>query len=84
MIESGNTWLPDPLLEADGEDAPFAWVDDFVEECAAFPNGSNDDQVDSMSQALNRIWLQPLLEFGELVTAEDLVPELAAHGAYVP
>ena len=84
VIESGNTWLPDPLLEADGEDAPFAWVDDFVEECAAFPNGSNDDQVDSMSQALNRIWLQPLLEFGELVTAEDLVPELAAHGAYVP
>ncbi len=46
-VESGNTFLPDEKL------AP--WVGDFVEECAAFPNGSKDDQVDSMSQALNRL-----------------------------
>jgi phage terminase large subunit-like protein len=25
-----------------------------VEECAAFPNGDNDDMVDSTTQALNR------------------------------
>jgi predicted phage terminase large subunit-like protein len=30
------------------------WVHDFVEECASFPNGSHDDQVDAMSQALNK------------------------------
>jgi phage terminase large subunit-like protein len=30
-------------------------VGDFVEECAAFPNGRYDDQVDAMSQALLRL-----------------------------
>lgn len=44
-IEAGNVFLP--------EDAP--WIHDFVEECAAFPNGKHDDQVDGMTQALNRM-----------------------------
>lgn len=44
-IEAGNVFLP--------EDAP--WVNDFIEECAAFPNAKNDDQVDAMTQALNRM-----------------------------
>lgn len=43
-IESGNVWLP--------KFAPF--TGDFVEECSAFPNGAHDDQVDCMTQALNR------------------------------
>ncbi|PFT73134.1 terminase, partial [Bacillus thuringiensis] len=43
-IESGNVYVP--------RQAP--WVHDFVEECASFPNGKNDDQTDAMSQALNR------------------------------
>jgi predicted phage terminase large subunit-like protein len=30
------------------------WVTDFIEECAAFPNGAHDDQVDAMTQALLR------------------------------
>ena len=30
------------------------WVDDFIEECAAFPQGAHDDQVDAMTQALLR------------------------------
>ena len=30
------------------------WVNDFIEECAAFPNGAHDDQVDAMTQALIR------------------------------
>ena len=46
-VESGNVYLPDPSI------AP--WVHDFVEECAAFPNGANDDQVDAMTQALMRL-----------------------------
>ena len=45
LVESGNVWLPDP------ENAPWVW--DFIEECAAFPDGDNDDQVDQMTQALN-------------------------------
>jgi phage terminase large subunit-like protein len=31
------------------------WVQALVEECAAFPNASNDDQVDALSQALSRL-----------------------------
>lgn len=45
-VEAGNVFLPDPTI------AP--WVHDFVEECAAFPNGANDDQVDALTQALVR------------------------------
>jgi predicted phage terminase large subunit-like protein len=28
------------------------WLNDFIEECAIFPNGKHDDQVDAMTQAL--------------------------------
>ena len=47
LLEAGNVHLPDPSLAS--------WVHDFVEECAAFPKGANDDQVDAMSQALLRM-----------------------------
>ena len=39
LIEAGNVYLPHP------DYAP--WVGDFIEECAAFPNGAHDDQVDA-------------------------------------
>ena len=42
MIESGKVFLPN--------DAP--WLDQFRYEIAAFPNGSHDDQIDSLSQFL--------------------------------
>ncbi|MFC5775152.1 phage terminase large subunit [Ectobacillus antri] len=45
-IEAGNVYLP----------RQAEWVHDFVEECASFPKGKNDDQVDCMSQALNRLY----------------------------
>jgi predicted phage terminase large subunit-like protein len=51
LIEAGNVYLPHPLY------AP--WVNDFIEECAAFPNGAHDDQVDAMTQALLRWNLVP-------------------------
>jgi len=47
QVESGNVYLPHPSI------AP--WIDSFINECAAFPNGANDDQVDSMTQALQRM-----------------------------
>jgi predicted phage terminase large subunit-like protein len=47
LIESRNVWLPDKRM------AP--WVDDFVEECAAFPKGAYDDQVDCCTQALKAL-----------------------------
>jgi predicted phage terminase large subunit-like protein len=53
LIEAGNVYLPHP------QHAP--WVNDFVEECAAFPNGAHNDQVDAMTQALLR-WNMPPTE----------------------
>jgi predicted phage terminase large subunit-like protein len=44
FIEAGNAHLPET-----------SWVDDFIEECAAFPIATHDDQVDAMSQALDRL-----------------------------
>ena len=51
MIRSGNVYLPHPAF------AP--WVLDFIEECAAFPNGRHDDWVDAMTQALNQLNKSP-------------------------
>ena len=41
---SGRVWAPDTR-----------WADAVIEELASFPNGRNDDYVDTVSQALNRI-----------------------------
>jgi predicted phage terminase large subunit-like protein len=46
LVEAGNVYLPHPDWQP--------WVRDFIEECAAFPNGAHDDQVDAMTQALLR------------------------------
>lgn len=46
-IESGNVYLPHPLL--------YPWVDTFIDQCTKFPKGAHDDMVDMMTQALNRL-----------------------------
>jgi len=43
LFSSGLVWCPDTR-----------WADELMEEIAAFPNGDNDDLVDSTSQALLR------------------------------
>jgi len=45
-IEAGHVLLP--------RDAP--WMDTYLNELLAFPNGRHDDQVDSTSQFLNWAW----------------------------
>ncbi|MBY0548708.1 MAG: phage terminase large subunit [Candidatus Obscuribacterales bacterium] len=45
IIEAGRCFIP--------EDAP--WIADYLEELSRFPTASNDDYVDSTSQALNRM-----------------------------
>lgn len=52
FVEAGDVWLPGPSVRA--------WVDGFVDECAAFPLSSHDDQVDAASQALNRLLLSAI------------------------
>jgi predicted phage terminase large subunit-like protein len=47
LVEAGNVWLPHPSI------AP--WVAEFKLECARFPYGRYDDQVDAMTQILRRL-----------------------------
>lgn len=47
-VETGNVFLPHPSI------AP--WVETFIDECAVFPNGAHDDQVDAWSQAMTDLF----------------------------
>jgi predicted phage terminase large subunit-like protein len=47
QLESGNWYLPHPMLKD--------WVDGFITECATFPSGAHDDQVDAWSQGAKRL-----------------------------
>lgn len=64
--EAGNVHIPHPDIEP--------WVKDFVGELTTFPAAANDDQVDSLSQALRHLY--PL--FGRLnISAEALAKAMA-------
>jgi predicted phage terminase large subunit-like protein len=63
--EAGNVYLPDPSM------AP--WIDEYLTEHSAFPNASNDDQVDCTSQALNRL-------LGSQHSAEQAMDWLRGYG----
>lgn len=67
LVEAGNVWLPS------SEIAP--WADDVIEECAGFPTAAHDDDVDALSQALNRLILQPLFHDDDLVDEEDFLDD---------
>lgn len=60
-LESGNCWLPgfragpDEYALPDEARCP-ADIVDFIDSCAIFPNGRNDDDVDSWSMCMN--WLR--------------------------
>jgi predicted phage terminase large subunit-like protein len=76
LVEAGNVWLPAAKL------AP--WVGDLIEESAGFPTATNDDQVDALTQALNRLVLQPFLVEGLQQPEEyDLVDARGWYGTPV-
>lgn len=54
LIESGNVYLPDPVIDL--------WVEDFIAEWAMVPNNEDWDQVDAFSQALN--WMRERGDLG--------------------
>jgi len=68
ILESGLVWAPDT-----------DWAEELVEECAAFPNGDNDDMVDSTTMALMRFrqgnFIALATDEDEPESTEDLVPE---------
>lgn len=49
-VEAGNYYLPHPALKA--------WVSEFIESCAGFPNAAHDDDVDAFTQAAIRMSLR--------------------------
>jgi len=79
FIAAGNVHLPE------GEIAP--WVGDFIEECAAFPKGANDDCVDAMTQALNYLNPQASLHIEkmhrEALNTPDKATPIDLHTASV-
>lgn len=76
LVEAGNVWLPDPEL--------CPWVGELIDEAAGFPTAAHDDDVDAMTQALNRLVLQPLLAGDLVVSAEDLDEEMAEYAGISP
>ncbi|MDF5758600.1 phage terminase large subunit [Spongiactinospora sp. TRM90649] len=71
FVEAGQVFLPAP------EVAP--WIGAWIDEHAAFPNGSHDDRVDAMSQALNRLLLNPILTGELIVESQDLDDDLDGY-----
>ena len=65
ILEAGMVWAPDR-----------EWAEALVEECAAFPNGDNDDMVDSTTQALMRFRSGNFISLHTDDKEEDAVPDL--------
>jgi len=57
FIESGNVYLPHPLL--------YPWVEDYRLQHTNFPNGTYDDDVDGETQALRRIYIDGDQDWGD-------------------
>ena len=55
FVQSGNVWLPAP--------SRHPWVLQLIEEAAAFPHGTYDDQVDALTQALRDLSLRRVSMF---------------------
>ena len=72
LLESGMVWFPE------GKE----WAEDLVEECAAFPNGNNDDQVDVTTMALARFRQGNFVALDSDDDTETPVPGLADHVEY--
>ncbi len=71
QLESGNWYLPHPIL------AP--WVEAFIGECAAFPRGAHDDQVDAWSQGAKRLLLNRTRPLQPAVVVRPICEAATAH-----
>jgi predicted phage terminase large subunit-like protein len=62
-IQAGNVYLPHPTL--------FPWVTGLIGECSVFPAGANDDQVDTMTQALSKLTIAEYEEKPEATLTDE-------------
>ena len=71
VIEAGNVYFP--------EDQEL--VSGFIEELASFPNAKHDDMVDSMTQALNRLYsgygIVDIFTSGDYFSSQNKQEEIA-------
>lgn len=68
ILESGMVWAPET-----------GWAEELIEECAAFPNGDNDDMVDSTTQALMRFRAGNFIALGSDEDFDDEPTEIVAE-----
>ena len=68
LIEAGSVLLP--------EAAP--WVPELVGECASFPLGKHDDQVDTLTQALTYLSTGPRIAAFGLDESNRQLPKARA------
>lgn len=72
QVASGNVYLPHPA------NAP--WVKGFVEECASFPAGAHDDQMDAATQLLHQWKVGPSAMFPSFrISHRNEEPQQALH-----
>lgn len=68
-IEAGNVYLPEGA----------EWLADFIDEHATFPNGSHDDEVDSVTQFLNYVRRKGDAAFKDFADAAEALKGNAQH-----
>lgn len=74
FVEGGNVYLPAPEL------AP--WVTKLKDQAKRFPRDKNDDMVDALTQALNRLLLDPLLTDDGIVEDDEDGPAEGSISRY--
>lgn len=85
LIEDGRVWLPAQKNEAGEFNFLKPWADEFLTNCAMFPNGASRDLVDSMTQALLRLnesgWLLHSDDPKQEPTLDDMLRQGGLQGA---
>ena len=59
------------------------WVEHFTQEALSFPAGANDDQLDTMSQAVNQLLLHRIDGLGDDIVQPDEYDQLETDGYYL-
>lgn len=54
VFEGGRVWVPCNMIEVDGKLTyrPKPWAQEVIDQCAIFPNGTHDDLVDTVIDAV--------------------------------
>lgn len=54
IFENGRVWVPCNMIEVDGKKTytPKPWAQEVIDQCSIFPNGTHDDLVDTVVDAV--------------------------------